>query len=156
MKQIGIVLLLIAFPFAAQGVWFEIAPGTGASEPLSNGDNVMISNSGDFLPGYYYSDGYFRLYYLGTPSGEVRFTNHAFSISGGQITGEEPLNVGPYTWADEVDMHIFYIPVVPPQRNEYSDNTLLVTPQTAKVPALSAWALVILLAAVSMYLFRNR
>jgi len=158
MKKMLVVFFAVLLASAAFGQQIFDSEDPNGS-PLMPGDIVEVTNS-ESKPGYGYSDAWFHMYYQGAFLGEVHmpFVNQHFDVDDYppyHIIGYADLYVGPYTWADEVELEIALY-LVPYQYHYYSRNSLVVFPTTDVVPVTSFWGLIALLILVPAVIIWRR
>ncbi|MBN1296459.1 hypothetical protein JXA80_06740 [bacterium] len=150
MKHVLCLLCIVCMATGTQAVvYFTIAPGSGYSEPLSNGDIIEVdvttqpASAGESL-----SDSWWTLYYNSIELGELYTSYGAFDLDvSGNLVGSDSLTVGGYTAANRVRLHVTTV-LIPPPRHSYSTNYLEVLPTSPMTPSTSTWGLIVLLLAV--------
>lgn len=155
------LLFLLAFVLFVSGtqaaVYFTIAPGPGFSEPLSEGDMVMIDTViQPGMPGEAIINTLWEFSYGLHVLGEVYTTYDAFTMDGsGYVSGVDVLDVDVYETANSLRLHI-WSRFVQQQYHSYSTNSLEVLPTMAVTPSTTAWGLIVLLLLVPAVLIWRR
>jgi len=155
-KLLLLSALLILVTGANATLVYTIAPGTGYSEPLSQGDVLTVGICSEPDAGYTFQDAWFVLFYNSTELGTVYTTYESFGFdSYGYLVGSDPLNIGTYTMADAVGLRVTSrLATSIFTRN--STNTLAVGPTGPMTPSTSAWGLIILLLSVPAIIIWRR
>lgn len=157
MKQLILVTLMILAATCAHALYFDIAPASGYSEPLSSGDVIEISATTQPSPGHSYATSSFRLFYDTTLIGEVVIAGWPFSIDGsGFITGSTALDVGTYDAANDVELHVATTVPTYPMFHWYSNNRLEVLATAPMTPTTGLAGLLLLLLAIPTVMLWRR
>lgn len=155
MKNWICLISLALIAMSAHALEFTIAPGTGYSEPLNDGDIIEIDATLSPSVGHSYSNSWWQLYYNSTLLGEV-LTPGTFNVDPGTgvASGSDALVVDVYTAANRVGLHL--ATSFAGQWQWYSDNLLEVLPTAPMTPSTSVWGLIVLLVAVPFIVLWRR
>jgi len=163
MKKATIILfaLLLTVPVLGQTPSFDIEVRLPFVEPVSPGDPIYISVSGNTPHSLHeFSDAWFRFYHEGFLLEErhIDFADQHFECSfdtAYYVEGYATLDVGPWTWADEVEL-VIATSLFPNQYHWMSRNSLEVNPTTERVPSTSTCGVIVMLLLIPAISFWKR
>ncbi|MCD4654853.1 hypothetical protein K8T06_13080 [bacterium] len=156
MKKLVLLAALLVLTTGVNALDFTIAPGSGYSEPMSQGSVVAVGTVITPSPVHTFMDAWHSLFYGSMPLGLVYTTFGSFDLDGyGYLIGSDPLDLGAYTMADACGLHV-ETRLATTVYSWDSNNTLVVGPTGPMTPSTSTWGLIILLLGVPAVIIWRR